>query len=289
MQENAMGEQTVTYRLRDWGVSRQRYWGNPIPLIYCDDCGEVLVPDEDLPVLLPDNVQLGKTTQNPLLSVPEWVNTTCPKCGKPARRETDTMDTFVDSSWYFARYADAHNDTKPFDSENANYWLPVDQYIGGIEHACMHLLYARFFHKFMRDLGMVHTDEPFARLLTQGMVTKDGAKMSKSKGNVVDPQYIVDRYGADTVRVFMLFASPPEKDVEWSDEGVKGAFRFLNRIWRLFEDQLNVIKADYTSPEGMLSPALAKLRFSSHHTIKKVISDIENRMHRHRRCDGTSE
>jgi leucyl-tRNA synthetase len=278
MQENAMGEQTVTYRLRDWGVSRQRYWGNPIPLIYCDDCGEVLVPDEDLPVLLPDNVQLGKTTQNPLLSVPEWVNTTCPKCGKPARRETDTMDTFVDSSWYFARYADAHNDTKPFDSENANYWLPVDQYIGGIEHACMHLLYARFFHKFMRDLGMVHTDEPFARLLTQGMVTKDGAKMSKSKGNVVDPQYIVDRYGADTVRVFMLFASPPEKDVEWSDEGVKGAFRFLNRIWRLFEDQLNVIKADYTSPEGMLSPALAKLRFSSHHTIKKVISDIENRM-----------
>lgn len=281
MAENSMGEQTTTYRLRDWGVSRQRYWGNPIPVIYCDDCGQVLVPDEDLPVQLPDNVQLGKTTQNPLLSVPEWVNTPCPKCGKPARRETDTMDTFVDSSWYFARYADAHNTEAPFDKENAKYWLPVDQYIGGIEHACMHLLYARFFHKFMRDIGMVEGDEPFARLLTQGMVTKDGSKMSKSKGNVVDPQYIIDRYGADTVRVFMLFASPPEKDVEWSDEGVKGSFRFMNRIWRIFEDNLEVIKAHQPgvgSSEGELSAKLKELRFSSHATIKKVIDDIENRM-----------
>lgn len=269
MQENNMGEQTITYRLRDWGVSRQRYWGNPIPIIHCDHCGTVLVPDEDLPVQLPDNVQLGKTTQNPLLSVSEWVNTTCPKCGRPARRETDTMDTFVDSSWYFARYADAHNTEMPFSSENADYWLPVDQYIGGIEHACMHLLYARFFHKFMRDLGMVHSDEPFTRLLTQGMVTKDGAKMSKSKGNVVDPQYIVDRFGADTVRVFMLFASPPEKDVEWSDEGVKGAFRFLNRIWRLFDERLEIISADYTKAAGHLSPAIKELRYSTHFTIKK--------------------
>ena len=278
MQENNMGEQTITYRLRDWGVSRQRYWGNPIPIIHCDHCGTVLVPDEDLPVQLPDNVQLGKTTQNPLLSVSEWVNTTCPKCGRPARRETDTMDTFVDSSWYFARYADAHNTEMPFSSENADYWLPVDQYIGGIEHACMHLLYARFFHKFMRDLGMVHSDEPFTRLLTQGMVTKDGAKMSKSKGNVVDPQYIVDRVGADTVRVFMLFASPPEKDVEWSDEGVKGAFRFLNRIWRLFDERLEIISADYTKAAGHLSPAIKELRYSTHFTIKKVLSDIEDRM-----------
>jgi len=278
MQENNMGEQTITYRLRDWGVSRQRYWGNPIPIIHCDHCGTVLVPDEDLPVQLPDNVQLGKTTQNPLLSVSEWVNTTCPKCGRPARRETDTMDTFVDSSWYFARYADAHNTEMPFSSENADYWLPVDQYIGGIEHACMHLLYARFFHKFMRDLGMVHSDEPFTRLLTQGMVTKDGAKMSKSKGNVVDPQYIVDRFGADTVRVFMLFASPPEKDVEWSDEGVKGAFRFLNRIWRLFDERLEIISADYTKAAGHLSPAIKELRYSTHFTIKKVLSDIEDRM-----------
>ncbi|MCD4797018.1 MAG: leucine--tRNA ligase, partial [Candidatus Cloacimonetes bacterium] len=209
------GKSTITYRLRDWGISRQRYWGTPIPIVYCKKCGTVLVPDEDLPVKLPEDIQLGKTTQNPLLSVPDWINTKCPKCGDPAERETDTMDTFVDSSWYFARYADAKNDKIPFDKEKADYWLPVDQYIGGIEHAVMHLMYARFFHKSMRDIGLVSSDEPFARLLTQGMVTKDGAKMSKSKGNVVDPQYIIDRYGADTVRVFMLFASPPEKDVEW--------------------------------------------------------------------------
>nr|HPR16838.1 leucine--tRNA ligase [Candidatus Cloacimonadota bacterium] len=280
MQENGMGEETITFRLRDWGVSRQRYWGNPIPIIHCDKCGEVLVPDEDLPVLLPENVALGKTTQNPLLSVPEWVNTTCPKCGGPARRETDTMDTFVDSSWYFARYTDAHNDKIPFDKKAADYWLPVDQYIGGIEHACMHLLYARFFHKFMRDLGMVSGNEPFARLLTQGMVTKDGAKMSKSKGNVVDPQYIVDRFGADTVRVFMLFASPPDKDVEWSDEGVKGSFRFLNRIWRIFDDQIDLIKKGIKQSESTdsISSDIKSLRFSTHNLIKKVKEDIE-RMH----------
>ena len=272
MAENEMGRETVTYRLRDWGVSRQRYWGNPIPLIYCEDCGTVLVPDEDLPVKLPENVQLGKTTQNPLLSVEDWVNVSCPKCGKPAKRETDTMDTFVDSSWYYARYTDSKNDEKPFDEKLAESWLPVDQYIGGIEHAVMHLMYARFFHKFMRDLGLVKSDEPFARLLTQGMVTKDGAKMSKSKGNVVDPQTFVDRYGADTVRVFMLFASPPEKDVEWSDEGVKGAFRFLNRIWRIFDENLNLLQ-NVNLVEGEISSEIKKLRFSTHSTIKKVLED----------------
>jgi leucyl-tRNA synthetase len=289
MTEQKTGKHTITYKLRDWGISRQRYWGTPIPIVYCEKCGTVLVPDEDLPVKLPEDVQLGKTTQNPLLSAKEWVNTTCPKCGGAARRETDTMDTFVDSSWYFARYADAKNDKIPFDKEKADYWLPVDQYIGGIEHAVMHLMYARFFHKFMRDIGLVSSDEPFARLLTQGMVTKDGAKMSKSKGNVVDPQYIIDRYGADTVRVFMLFASPPEKDVEWNDEGVKGAFRFLNRVYNLFtykdefRDQLKMIKENSNSTNisgnESIRSYFKKLRFSTHHLIKKVREDIEERMH----------
>ena len=280
MQENKMGEKTVTYRLRDWGVSRQRYWGNPIPVIYCEDCGTVLVPDEDLPVLLPENVQVGKTTQNPLLSVEDWLYTSCPKCGKKARRETDTMDTFVDSSWYFARYTDAKNEQEPFASNNADYWLPVDQYIGGIEHACMHLLYARFFHKFMRDIGLVHSDEPFARLLTQGMVTKDGAKMSKSKGNTVDPQYIIDRYGSDTLRVFMLFASPPEKDVEWSDEGVKGAFRFLNRVWRLFDENREFLQSYKRNKDDStkIRKNFSELRYSTHHCIEKAKDDIENRL-----------
>ena len=282
MHENKMGKETVTYRLRDWGISRQRYWGNPIPVVYCEDCGTVLVPDEELPIKLPQNVQLGKTTQNPLLSVDEWVNTTCPKCGQPAKRETDTMDTFVDSSWYFARYADADNSENAFDIKKADFWLPVDQYIGGIEHACMHLMYARFFHKFMRDIGLVKSDEPFAKLLTQGMVTKDGAKMSKSKGNVVDPQYIVDRYGSDTVRVFMLFASPPEKDVEWNDEAVKGSFRFLNRIWRLFESNIELIKGNLNPSENDISQNISsemkKLQYSTHFTVKKVLEDIENRM-----------
>ncbi len=274
------GKATHTYRLRDWGISRQRYWGNPIPIIHCDSCGVVLVPDEDLPVLLPDDVQVGKTTSNPLLSVPHWLNVECPKCGKMAKRETDTMDTFVDSSWYYARYADANNEDLPFDPQHADYWLPVDQYIGGIEHACMHLLYARFFHKFMRDLGWVHSDEPFARLLTQGMVLKDGAKMSKSKGNVVDPQYIIDRYGADTLRVYLLFASPPEKDVEWSDEAVMGAFRFLNRVWRLIENNLPSIKKglQFCAEPKDISEAMKGLLYSSHHTVKRWLEDSLGRM-----------
>ncbi len=278
--ENKMGSETTTYRLRDWGVSRQRYWGNPIPVIHCEKCGVVLVPDEDLPVKLPDNVQVGKTTQNPLLSVEEWVNCKCPKCGGDAKRETDTMDTFVDSSWYYARYTDAKNESLPFDTENAKKWLPVDQYIGGIEHACMHLIYSRFFHKFMRDIGMVESDEPFARLLTQGMVCNMGSKMSKSKGNGVDPQPYIDRYGADAIRVFMLFASPPEKDVDWHDEGVVGAFRFLNRIYRQAEKYGLLIK-DFYKPynaDMQISKDMKALRLSTHNMIKKWHDDINERL-----------
>lgn len=278
--DNAWGEATKTYRLRDWGISRQRYWGNPIPVIHCPKCGVVLVPDSDLPVRLPDNVQVGKTTSNPLLSVPEWLNVKCPQCGLDATRETDTMDTFVDSSWYYARYADPKNDRLPFDPEKTNYWLPVDQYIGGIEHACMHLLYARFFFKFMRDMGWVKGNEPFARLLTQGMVLKDGAKMSKSKGNTVDPQYIIDRFGSDTLRVYLLFASPPEKDVEWNDDALMGAFRFLNRIHRLIEGNLEVIKRGLTlnADVDKLSPEMKNLLFSSHHCTKRWLEDSLQRM-----------
>jgi len=283
IESQGWGEITSTYRLRDWGISRQRYWGNPIPVIHCPKCGVVLVPDEDLPVLLPDNVQVGKTTSNPLLSVPEWLNVTCPQCGADAQRETDTMDTFVDSSWYYARYADPKNAGAPFDPAKANYWLPVDQYIGGIEHACMHLLYARFIGKFMRDLGWLHCNEPFSRLLTQGMVLKDGAKMSKSKGNVVDPTYIVDRFGADTLRVYLLFASPPDKDVEWSDDGIMGAFRFLNRVWRLINSNLDSIRAGlqiWPSDEELdkLDAASKNLLFSTHHTTKKWLEDCQQRM-----------
>lgn len=280
LEEKGVGKITSAYRLRDWCISRQRYWGNPIPVIYCPNCGIVLVPDEDLPVLLPDNVQIGKTTRNPLLSVPEWYNVKCPQCGADARRETDTMDTFVDSSWYYARYTDPKNDKQPFDPDKANFWLPVDQYIGGIEHACMHLLYSRFICKFMRDLGWIKYDEPFLRLLTQGMVLKDGAKMSKSRGNVVDPNYIIDRYGADTLRVFLLFASPPDKDVEWSDEGIMGAFRFLNRIWRLIDENLELIKkGSALGPDyKQISPAMRNLLYRMHKTIKKWREDCLDRM-----------
>ena len=283
LEKHHFGRKTTNYRLRDWGISRQRYWGNPIPVVYCEDCGVVLVPDSDLPVELPMNVQVGKTTQNPLLSVTDWINITCPNCGKPAKRETDTMDTFVDSSWYFARYTDSKNQDLPFDPKTANYWLPVDQYIGGIEHACMHLLYARFFHKFMRDIGLVKSDEPFSRLLTQGMVLKDGFKMSKSKGNTVDPQEYIDRFGADTIRLFVLFASPPEKDVEWSDDGVMGAFRFLNRLWRFFESNEEAISNGKRINKNhihkdSINHEIKNLRFSSHNTMKKIYEDMNGRM-----------
>lgn len=278
MSENSYGEYSVSYRLRDWGISRQRYWGTPIPIIHCQKCGSVTVPENELPVELPYNVEVGKTRQNPLLTVDEWVNTECPVCHGPAKRETDTMDTFVDSSWYYARFTDPHNTDKPFAKEKGDYWLPVDQYIGGIEHACLHLLYARFFHKFMRDAGLLKGDEPFARLLTQGMVIKDGAKMSKSKGNVVDPGYIIDRYGADTARVFMLFASPPDKDVEWSDEGIMGAFRFLNRIWRLINGNIDIIRQFKDREVTGDSDLIKHILYSTHFTIKKVREDIETRM-----------
>jgi leucyl-tRNA synthetase len=240
----------------------------------------VPVPEDQLPVSLPENIQLGKARKNPLLSAPEFVNTTCPKCGAPARRETDTMDTFFDSSWYYARFTDPKNTTAPFDKKTAAHWLPVDQYIGGIEHAVMHLLYARFFYKFMRDIGLVTDDEPFKNLLTQGMVTKDGAKMSKSKGNIVDPQEFIDKYGSDTIRMFMLFAAPPDKDREWSDEGVRGIYRFLNRVWTLIQSKKELIRkfpAEF-SKDDKLSKEFKQLRFSTHYTIKKVTADIEDRM-----------
>jgi leucyl-tRNA synthetase len=275
-----LGELKTTYRLRDWGISRQRYWGTPIPVIYCENCGIVLVPDEDLPVKLPMNVQVGKTTQNPLLSVPEWIHTHCPECGIPAKRETDTMDTFVCSSWYYARFTDTKNDIAPFDTDNANYWLPVDQYIGGIEHAIMHLLYARFFHKFMRDIGLLNSDEPFKRLLSQGMLLAKGAKMSKSKGNTIDPQEFVDRYGADTIRMFMLFASPPEKDVEWSEEGIKGCHRFLNRLYYFFINNKSLIKEGLNCKPGneIISKEMKELRYSTHNVIKKINTEMNSRM-----------
>ena len=230
---DGFGKGTTQYRIKDWGISRQRYWGTPIPMVYCDACGVVPVPESQLPVLLPADIKLKGTGQSPLATVPEFVATTCPKCGGAARRETDTMDTFVDSSWYFYRYTDPKIDTAPVSKEAVDYWFPVDQYIGGIEHAILHLIYMRFFTKVMKDIGLVSFSEPVARLFTQGMVIKDGTKMSKSKGNVVDPTAMFEQYGADTVRLYMLFAAPPEKDLDWSDTGIEGAWRFLNRVYRV--------------------------------------------------------
>src|SRR5208282_277394 len=231
---SAFGEAKVTFRLRDWGVSRQRYWGTPIPMVHCETDGIVPVPDEQLPVLLPERIEITQQGGSPLARVPEFLNTTCPKCGGPARRETDTMDTFVDSSWYFYRYADAQNDKAPFDSAKIAYWFPIDQYIGGVEHAILHLIYSRFWTKFMRDMGLVKIDEPIARLFTQGMVIKDGAKMSKSFGNVVSPDEMVARYGADATRMYSLFAAPPDRDLDWQDSGIEGIQRFLGRVYRFY-------------------------------------------------------
>src|SRR5438132_732706 len=231
-EEQGFGIATVSYRLKDWGISRQRYWGTPIPIIYCDKDGIVPVPEKDLPVILPDKVDITLTGGSPLSRVPEFLNTTCPKCGGPARRETDTMDTFVDSSWYFYRYTDAHNEKAPFDSKTVAYWFPIDQYIGGVEHAILHLIYSRFWTKVMRDRGLVRNDEPVQRLFTQGMVIKDGAKMSKSLGNVVTPDEMVARYGADSTRMYTLFATSPDRELDWQDEGVEGIERFLGRVYR---------------------------------------------------------
>ncbi|NSW85892.1 MAG: leucine--tRNA ligase [Syntrophobacteraceae bacterium] len=278
--EKGLGETTVQYRLRDWGISRQRYWGAPIPIIYCDRCGTVPVPEKDLPVVLPTDVALLASGASPLPVHEPFVNTVCPECGGPGRRETDTMDTFVESSWYFARFACPGHDTGPLDLSRVGYWMPVDQYIGGIEHAVLHLLYSRFFVKVLRDMGYLDVDEPFLNLLTQGMVIKDGAKMSKSKGNVVDPDEMIEAYGADTVRLFCLFASPPEKDLEWSEQGVEGSFRFLSRMWRLVaENREKLLKAVKYDGERRLPTHLLDLHRKTHQTIKKVTDDIGERFH----------
>ncbi|WP_337397465.1 leucine--tRNA ligase [Phascolarctobacterium succinatutens] len=272
------GKRRVNYRLRDWLISRQRYWGAPIPIIYCPHCGEVLVPEDQLPVRLPEDVSFTAGAKSPLATSEEFVHCKCPKCGADATRETDTMDTFLCSSWYYLRYTDAHNDKLPFDKELNNYWGPVDQYIGGIEHAILHLLYSRFFVKVLRDAGLVDYDEPFSNLLTQGMVIKDGAKMSKSLGNVVSPEEILSKYGADTARLFILFAAPPERELEWSDQGVEGSFRFLNRIWRIVQAFEAVLAQKVTEYDhSNLSEADKDLRRVLHSSIKKVTNDIETR------------
>ncbi|MEN6469225.1 MAG: leucine--tRNA ligase [Smithella sp.] len=312
LESQGKGRRTIQYRLRDWGISRQRYWGAPIPMITCGKCGIVPVAEKDLPVVLPENVVFSPEGGSPLAALPEFVNTTCPKCGGPAARETDTMDTFVESSWYFDRYCSPHYDVKPgLDRKALDYWMPVDQYIGGIEHAILHLLYSRFYTKVLRDFGVIGVDEPFTNLLTQGMVCKETMKckehgylfpeqaeggkchicgqeviigktekMSKSLKNVIDPDDLVKTYGADTARIFCLFAAPPEKDLEWSEQGVDGSFRFLSRLWRIFDDYLEDIKTVPAASGNMaLEGDLKTLRRKTHQTIRKVTTDIEDRFH----------
>jgi len=311
LESKGMGYKTINYRLKDWGVSRQRYWGAPIPIIYCPQCGTVPVPEDQLPVLLPLDLDLKEGGKSPLPHEDSFYETTCPQCGQKAKRETDTMDTFVESSWYFERFASPRHENSIFDTEKVAYWMPVDQYIGGIEHAILHLLYSRFYTKVLRDMGYLKIDEPFTNLLTQGMVCKEtfkcqehgylfpeevkegrcaycgkeaqiggSVKMSKSTKNVIDPQTLVDRYGADTVRMFCLFASPPERDLEWSDEGVEGAWRFLNRVWRLvFENRQTLSNEKPYDAIQPLSTDLHNIHQKTHQTIKKVTEDIENRFH----------
>ena len=278
--ERGVGEARVNYRLRDWGISRQRYWGAPIPVLYCSACGMVPEKEENLPVVLPHDVQISGKGGSPLSGHAAFVSATCPRCGGPARRETDTMDTFVESSWYFLRYCSPHFEGGIVERDAAAYWMPVDQYIGGIEHAVLHLLYARFYTKVLRDLGLVKVDEPFKALLSQGMVVKDGAKMSKSKGNVVSDDVIREKYGADTGRLFELFAGPPEKDLEWSDQGVEGAYRFLIRLWRFtFQHRDALIAAGADFSQNDLPGDLRNLYRLIHRTIKKVTEDIESKFH----------
>jgi len=272
--EDGRGQRTVNYRLRDWGVSRQRYWGTPIPIIYCDDCDAQPVPEDQLPVVLPEDVEFTGVG-SPLKDMPEFYEVDCPKCGKPARRETDTFDTFVESSWYFSRYASPDCDTAMLD-ERESYWMPVDQYTGGVEHAILHLLYSRFFQKVMRDLGLSAADEPFTNLLTQGMVLKDGAKMSKNKGNTVDPKELIEKYGADTVRLFMMFTAPPEQALEYSDDGVQGAYRFLKRFWAAVHNHAASGEVPALNP-GELNDAHQDLRRKTHQTIVKVTDDMGRR------------
>ena len=273
-EQEGRGRRKVNFRLRDWGVSRQRYWGAPIPIIYCDDCDAQPVPEDQLPVVLPEDVEFTGVG-SPLKDMPEFYEADCPKCGKAARRETDTFDTFVESSWYFSRYASPDSDSAMLDDREA-YWMPVDQYTGGIEHAILHLLYSRFFQKLLRDLGLSAADEPFTNLLTQGMVLKDGAKMSKNKGNTVDPQELIDRYGADTVRLFMMFAAPPEQALEWSDEGVAGASRFLKRFWNTVHTHVAEGVPGKLDVAAM-NDAEKALRRKTHQTIAKVSDDIGRR------------
>jgi leucyl-tRNA synthetase len=273
------GEAKITFRLKDWGVSRQRYWGTPIPMIHCDRDGLVPVPDDHLPVLLPAQVEITQQGGSPLGRVPDFVNVTCPKCGGPAKRETDTMDTFVDSSWYFYRYTDAKNSTAPFDPARVAYWFPIDQYIGGVEHAILHLIYSRFWTKVMRDLGLVKNDEPVRRLFTQGMVIKDGAKMSKSKGNVVSPDDMVARYGADATRMYALFAAPPDRDLDWQEDGVAGVSRFLGRVWRLTTKYAPVARSAAQTESQNGGAVAQKLLRKLHQTIAKITLDFEGRWH----------
>jgi len=275
-EERGIGRKTINYRLRDWLISRQRYWGTPIPMIYCDDCGWVPEKEENLPVLLPTDVEFTGKGESPIVTSKTFVDTVCPVCGKPAKREVDTMDTFLDSSWYELRYCDARNDEEVFSKDKVDYWMNVDQYIGGVEHAIMHLMYARFFQMALYDLGLVKDEEPFQNLLTQGMVIKDGAKMSKSLGNIVTPAEIIEKYGADTARLFILFAAPPERELDWSDKGVEGSFRFLNRIWRMvyeFLEKYENIPGKYE----IRNEADKKLAYTLNYTIKKVTEDIRDR------------
>ena len=277
--EKKIGRSKINYRLRDWGISRQRYWGAPIPILYCERCGMVPEKIENLPVVLPEDVQISGKGGSPLAEIATFVHATCPKCGGRARRDTDTMDTFVESSWYFLRYCSPRYEEGMFERKAAEYWMPVDQYIGGIEHAVLHLLYARFYTKVLRDLGMITLDEPFAALLSQGMVIKDGAKMSKSKGNVVDPDDMIRRFGADATRLFTLFAAPPERDLEWTESGVEGAARFLNRLWRFVHAHEGEIKGGGAAPSGGLSEAGRSFRRVIHETISRVTSDVERDFH----------
>ncbi|HOV78843.1 MAG TPA: leucine--tRNA ligase [Bacillota bacterium] len=277
LEERGQGRFRVTYRLRDWLISRQRYWGAPIPIVYCDNCGIVPVPESDLPVLLPMDVEFKPTGRSPLAECPEFVHTVCPSCGGPGKAETDTMDTFMCSSWYYYRYTSPREKEGPWDMNKAGYWMPVDQYIGGVEHAILHLLYSRFFTKVLYDLNLVNCREPFTNLLTQGMVLKDGAKMSKSRGNVVSPEDIVARYGADTARLFILFAAPPERDLEWSDQGVEGCYRFLNRVWRLVVPLVDVLRKAPEKISRDLVGVNREMRRITHSTIKKVTEDIGSR------------
>ncbi len=282
-EKNGFGKATLTYRLKDWGISRQRYWGTPIPVLYCDQDGIVAVPEDALPVILPDNVDITLTGGSPLGRVPEFVNATCPKCGGPARRETDTMDTFVDSSWYFYRYTDAHNDRAPFDGATAGYWFGdrgIDQYIGGIEHAILHLIYSRFWTKFMRDMGMIRNPEPAERLFTQGMIIKSGAKMSKSLGNVVSPDDMVERYGADSTRMYTLFATSPDRELDWQDEGVEGIERFLSRVYRFVARHARPADPAWRKPvPADLTPEARALQRKLHQTIRRVSDDFKGRWH----------